>query len=254
MTTLAADTPRTYEVGERNNIGVIASDVIFEGSAVGDNGAGYARPLVAGDVFLGFSKQKVDNSSGSAGDLKVEVQTEGRVQLAVAGAVITDVGLPVYAQDDNAFSFLGTGGTFIGYMVRFVSAGVAIVAYNVEDSVDPFGDTVKETLAGATLTIDVEDIGKVIFCQVTTVVTLPVTATAGLHITLVNASADGVGQISADPAAADKIMGANIAGANDKDLINTLATAKRGDYITLSSGHADGWQVTAIKGTWATEG
>jgi len=253
MTTLAKDTPRTYEIGERNNIGVIASDVIYEGSAVGDNGSGYARPLVAGDPFLGFAKVKTDNSAGAAGDLNVELHTEGRVSLAVSGAVITDVGQPVYANDDNAFSFIGTGGTFIGYITRFVSAGVAIVAFNTENSVDPFGLGVKETLAGATLTIDAQDVSKTIFCEVTTVITLPVTATAGQNITFVNASADGVGEISLDPAAADKIMGPNLAGVDNKDLINTLATAKRGDYVTVSSGHADGWQVTAINGVWAAE-
>ena len=253
MTTLAKDTPRTYELGERNNIGVIASDIIYAGSAVGDNGSGYARPLVAGDVFLGFATLCADNSNGSAGDINVLMQTEGRIELAVSGALITDVGLPVYAQDDNTFSFIGTGGTFIGYITRFVSAGVAIVAFNTEDSVDPWGLGIKETLAGATLTIDAEDVSKVIFCTVTTVVTLPVTATAGLNITFVNASADGVGEISLDPAAADLIQGPNFAGTVNKDLINTLASAKRGDYVTVSSGHADGWTVTSIKGTWATE-
>lgn len=254
MTTLAADTPRAYELGDRNNIGVIASDIIFEGSVVGDNGSGFARPLVAGDVFLGFSKQKADNSAGSAGDIKVEVQTVGRAQLAVASALITDVGLPVYAQDDNAFSMIGTGGTFIGYIIRYVSAGVVIVAFDAENSVDPWGVGIKETLSASTLTLNAEDVSKVIFVTITSVITLPVTATAGYNITLVNVSADGVGQISADPDTNDRIMGPNIAGNENKDLINTLSTAKRGDYITLSSGNVTGWTVTAIKGTWATEG
>ena len=83
---------------------------------------------------------------------------------------------------------------------------------------------------------------------------IPVTATAGLNITFVNVSADGVGEISLDPAAADLIQGPNFAGTVNKDLINTLATAKRGDYVTISAGHVDGWTVTDINGTWATEG
>ena len=103
MTTLSEDTARTYELGERNNIGVIASDVLYEGSAIGDNGSGYARPLVGGDPFLGFAKVNADNSSGSAGDINVELHTEGRIKLAVTGALITDVGLPVYASDDDTF-------------------------------------------------------------------------------------------------------------------------------------------------------
>jgi hypothetical protein len=35
MTTLAANSPRSYELGTRNEIPVIASDIIYEGAAVG---------------------------------------------------------------------------------------------------------------------------------------------------------------------------------------------------------------------------
>jgi hypothetical protein len=41
---------------------------------------------------------------------------------------------------------------------------------------------------------------------------------------------------------------------DDKDLINTKATAKRGDFVTLAS--LDGvvaWQVVAARGVWAKE-
>ena len=36
MTTLAANTPRPKELGNVNEIPVIASDIIYEGAAVGD--------------------------------------------------------------------------------------------------------------------------------------------------------------------------------------------------------------------------
>jgi hypothetical protein len=36
MTTLALNTPRAYELGEFNEIPVIAADIIFEGAAVSD--------------------------------------------------------------------------------------------------------------------------------------------------------------------------------------------------------------------------
>ena len=251
MTTKTKDEFRVFEGGDMSDVPVIASDIIFEGSMLGDNGSGYGRPLIAGDKFRGVCWTNADNSSGAAGDIDVKVLRRGQMLLPITGAVITDVGLPVYASDDNAFSFVGTGGTFIGYTTRFSSAAVMVVAFDVDGFVDPAGLGVKETLAGATLTIDAEDIGKVIYCTLTTVVTLPVTATAGLHITFVNAGPDGTVQISLDPAAADKIMGANIVGTDNTDLINTLATAKRGDRITVSSGHADGWQATELKGIWA---
>ena len=66
MTTLAANTPRNIVGGNRNEIPVIASDIIWEGAAVGVvTGTGHARPLAAGDRFVGFAEAKADNSAFS---------------------------------------------------------------------------------------------------------------------------------------------------------------------------------------------
>jgi hypothetical protein len=132
MTTLAADSARPYELGDIGEFPVIASDIIYEGAAVGDNASGYARPLVSGDNFLGFAQRKVDNSAGAAGDLYVKVIRKGQIQLSVTSVAITDVGRPVYASDDNAFALAGIG-TFIGYVSRYVSSGVAIVAFDANE-------------------------------------------------------------------------------------------------------------------------
>ena len=83
--------------------------------------------------------------------------------------------------------------------------------------------------------------------------TVPAPATAGDSITLVNAGAFGTVALTIDPNANDKIMGPDLAGVDNKDLINTKATAQRGDFVTLTAGHADGWTVSAMKGTWAAE-
>lgn len=131
MTTLAANTPRDREIGDTGSYPIIASDIIYDGAAVGDNGSGYARPLVAGDPFLGFCYSQCDNSAGAAGAKYVDVWKRGAVKLSVSGAVITDVGRPVYATDDNTFVLAGpTASTFIGRIVRFVSAGVVIVEFD----------------------------------------------------------------------------------------------------------------------------
>jgi hypothetical protein len=63
----------------------------------------------------------------------------------------------------------------------------------------------------------------------------------------------GTVQISLDPESDDKIMGPDIAGTDNKDLVNTKATACRGDFCLLRFGHTDGPVVEGIKGTWATE-
>jgi hypothetical protein len=254
MTTLAVNTPRAEELGSINEVPMIASDIIYEGAAVGAvDGTGHARPLTAADKFIGFAERKADNAAGLAAAVNVRVKKKGTAQLAVSGAVITDVGQPVYATDDNTFVFLPTAAVFIGFVRRFVSSGVVIVEYDGDNYADPYGGRVRETLAAATLTLDAQDTGKLIFCTVTTVVTLPVTATALSDVTLVCMAPFGTAQISADPAAADKIMGPNLGGVDNKDLINTLATARRGDYVTLTAGHADGYVVNGLKGIWAAE-
>lgn len=132
MTTLAVDTPRDYQVGDIEEYPVIAADIIYEGAAVGENGSGYSRPLAAGDPFQGFAEQKVDNSSGSAGDERVRVKTRGRVRLTVAGATaITANDRPaVYASDDNTFTLTSTSNSLIGYVSRWIASTDVIVEFD----------------------------------------------------------------------------------------------------------------------------
>lgn len=131
MTTLAADVQRAYAQGEIEEYPVIASDIIYQGAAVGENGSGYARPLVAADPFLGFAEEQVDNSAGAAGALNVRVKARGRAQLAIASIAITANDRPaVYASDDNTFTLTSTSNSLIGYVSRWVSTGVAIVEFD----------------------------------------------------------------------------------------------------------------------------
>lgn len=130
MTTLAADSARTVELGDINELQVIASDIIYEGAAVGDNASGYARPLVAGDKFKGFAERKADNASGAAGAINVRVKAKGRIQLSISGLVIGDLGKRVYASDDDTFTLTATNNSEIGFVYRFVSSGVGIVEFD----------------------------------------------------------------------------------------------------------------------------
>lgn len=131
MTTLAADTARAYMLGEVAEYPVIASDIIYEGAAVGENGSGYARPLVAADPFLGFAESKVDNAAGAAGDKTVRVKNRGKIQLAIAAVAITANDRPkVYASDDNTFTLTAGSNTLIGTVYQWVSTGIAIVEFD----------------------------------------------------------------------------------------------------------------------------
>ena len=133
MSTLAADKARNYEAyaGEvLNDLPVIASDIIYEGAAVGENGSGYMRPLVAADPFVGFAVKQVDNSAGAAGDKDVKLRSCGFVQLPISGLAITANDQPaVYASDDDTFTLTSTSNTKIGNVHRWISTGVAIVAF-----------------------------------------------------------------------------------------------------------------------------
>ena len=134
---LSNNQPRIYEIGERNAFPIAAATIIYEGSAVGVNPAtGDARQLNAGDNFVGFSEAKFDNSLGNAGDLNCRTYQEGRIQLAVPGASITSLGVPVYASDDNTFTLTQGSNTYIGRLYRWVSSGIAVVAF--ESSVGGF--------------------------------------------------------------------------------------------------------------------
>jgi len=252
MTTLAADTPRDYELGERNEYPVIAADIIYEGSAAGlVIASGHARPLTSVDKFVGFAEAKADNSAGAAAAINVRTIKRGAIQLSVTGAVITDVGQPVYAQDDNAFSFLKTSGVFIGFMRRYVSAGVAIVEFDVDVLRDPHDGMVAETLSG-TKTLDALDTGKVFFVDTDAfAITLPAVAKMGFRI--VNGLGYGLSIITISPNAADNIQPTDLTAVDDKDLINTKATANRGDMVDLAYGDATGWVADNMIGTWAKE-
>lgn len=131
MTTLAANKPRAYEIGDKQEYPVVATDIIYEGAAVGENGSGYARPLVAGDRFLGFAERKADNAAGAAGAVRVLVKRKGEVQLPIASIAITANDRPlVYASDDDTFTLTDTSNSLIGTVARWVETGIAVVEFD----------------------------------------------------------------------------------------------------------------------------
>ena len=94
-------------------------------------------------------------------------------------------------------------------------------------------------------------------------ITLPATA-ASLSFTIRNGGvpvtggaagtgANGTAAVNVSPASADKISGYALTPADNKDLINTKATSKVGDEVSLLADGVDGYTVTRIVGTWARE-
>ena len=98
------------------------------------------------------------------------------------------------------------------------------------------------------------DSGKTLASTLDAIVyTLPSIA-IGNTVTFVNMAEDGQAALNISPAAVDGITYAGTA-VDNKDLVNTKATAKKGDFVTLAS--LDGvvaWQVVDVRGVWAKEG
>ena len=98
-----------------------------------------------------------------------------------------------------------------------------------------------------------DDSGKTLVSTLDGIVyTLPSIA-IGETVTFVNMANDGEAALNISPAALDGITYAG-SSTDDKDLINTKATSKKGDFVTLAS--LDGtvaWQVVAARGVWAKE-
>lgn len=97
------------------------------------------------------------------------------------------------------------------------------------------------------------DSGKTFYVKTDGIVfTLPAIA-VGNTITFVNMANDGAAALTISPNASDGITYAG-SSTDNKDLINTKATAKQGDYVTLASlNGTDAWQVVAARGVWAKE-
>src|SRR5678816_560828 len=133
MATLAVDKPRAYEdTGvhpDYNEVDAIASDIIYNGAAVGESvSTGTGRPLVAADNFMGFCVEQCDNSAGAASAKKIKVLFTGVVWLTVTNGALATYGDTIYASDDDTFTTASTGNTSIGKQKRFdVASGTTLV-------------------------------------------------------------------------------------------------------------------------------
>lgn len=103
---------------------VYQSTTIYKGAVVQINSSGYlvAATDTSGNLTAGVAMEKVDNSSGSDGDLWCKVYTRGVFKLPGTGFSQATVGLPVYALADNSVVVAGSvtndvlAGVCVGYV------------------------------------------------------------------------------------------------------------------------------------------
>ena len=115
------------------------------------------------------------------------------------------------------------------------------------------GFNIEQKDSNYTVVINNGDCGKTLLSNTKDVVfTLPAIA-VGNVFTFVNTGADGQNNLPISPNASDGIL--YLGGlVDDKDLINTQATSKVGDRVTIASLNSTVfWTVVDSQGVWAKE-
>lgn len=117
-------TPELIELPVEDNVR------IFKGALVGRHRTtGYARPLVAGDEFLGLAYARADNTLAGhvAGGISVRLHQSIDIVHALSGVGLGDLGKEVYASNDSTLTLAPAGNSRIGRIVALEGAGLARV-------------------------------------------------------------------------------------------------------------------------------
>lgn len=100
---------------------------IFKGALVGLSAGGHARPLSAGDLFVGIAYEETDNTGGSDGDQSVRVYTLGDFGHSLGGAGVSNIGNAVYASADDTLTFTPTSNSYVGTAIDVPTNGEIIL-------------------------------------------------------------------------------------------------------------------------------
>lgn len=122
---LAADKALEYTEGKELPFPVINADIIYGGSFVCVNAAGYALPGsdTAGLIFEGVATERVDNSTGNAGDKNVVLMRRGLIKATLGTAISqANVGDNVFLVDDESVDLAGntTHDIFCGIIAGYI--------------------------------------------------------------------------------------------------------------------------------------
>lgn len=197
------------------------------------------------------------NSSPAIGAKFIAGQAgvSGDTITAYAKAVIG--GVSGAAKGDRVF-LSDTAGQYASSASATLRQQVGIALTATEALIEPsiYGESVlseKRVAVSADKTLVLADSGIVQLVDTDAkVITIPATH-VGDCFTIENAGADAAVLVAISPQAADKISGAGLTATDNKDLLNTKATAKRGDRVVLLADGLDGFVVVSMTGIWARE-
>ena len=177
--------------------------------------------------------------------------------LTAATAGVWQQGDDVYwdATNEQLTDVGGTGYQYIGKATRSKTATSETTnrfLLNVGAPISP--ELVNRVWEKITVdkTLDSHDTGKVMnMVGLTKTFTLPATA-VGLVFIVRNGNPDG-SILTVDPAGADKFLGNDGGWTNGVTIVNTAATARKGDFLILRADDGnDGYYIEAQRGVWAT--
>lgn len=231
---------------------------------------GKVRPYTPAGAILGGAVIQLVSGlaavavNGIAAGIEDDIRVDGIFDIQAA-AVIGNKGDNAW-WDDNGDPYGGTAGTgavttsavdgdyWIGTLTQALTAtaGRAYVALNEANPTQPAWPNRIHELKSDNYSVDIEDAGKVIHIDTDAKEITLLGTVAGFEVIIVNDAADGGLLLTIDPAAADKIMGPDIAGTDNKDQDLTKVTSIRGDFMHLVA-TPDGWLIRASRGIWVEE-
>lgn len=210
--------------------GPAAVAVLYEGTLAFNNASGYVDDDVASGVnkFAGVVITEVDNSGGAAGDLSVDLWTEGVFELQGTGFTQGTVGSDIYASDNYTVTTSSSSTTWIGRCVGYVSSTKILVKILVSN--DPANITA----------LDIDDDEEAIFGTGDDALILWSTGDASNHTLVIALGNSNQALHITDNGA--KATDWNVAADTDPTLYIHSNTTPATDYITIG-GH-DGTTAT----------
>lgn len=214
---------------------------IYKGAFVGRNRTtGLARPLVAGDEFLGVAYRQANNTVAGhvAGGIRVRLHQSIDIVHALTGVASADVGKDVYASDDGTLTLAPTGASRVGRVVHVESTNTARVRLQPITWLDGVLDNGPiRTLADASATLTLDHMNRTLLIGNTAArtLTLPPAATvrAGGWFRIVKTTADAAA-VTLDGNAAETIDGAATLATIDAQFDTALLLCTGSEWIVLS--------------------